>query len=73
MDDKRYEVDVPPAQSMRPIGDKKWFARARVRQTGSGRVNDFIRIPGEWHGKTSEEAEARARRAAEEWIANHTE
>lgn len=44
---KRYEVDIPPAQSMSPIGKKKWFAKARAKQIGPGHINDFIRIPGE--------------------------
>ncbi len=68
---KQYEVHIPAAQAMKPIGEHRWFARARVKQIGAERVNDFVRILGEWHGKTSEEAEAKARRAAEEWIARH--
>ncbi len=70
---KRYEADIPPAQSMSSIGKKQWFARARAKEIGSGRTNHFIRIPGEWHGQTREEAEAKARRAADEWIAHHSE
>ena len=70
---KHYEADIPPAQSMSPIGKKQWFARARAKEIGPGRTNHFIRIPGEWHGQTREEAEAKARRAAEEWIAHHSE
>ena len=70
---KHYEADIPPAQSMSSIGKKQWFARASAKEIGSGRTNHFIRIPGEWHGQTREEAEAKARRAAEEWIAHHSE
>ena len=70
---KPYEVHIPPAQSMRPLRENKWFAGAQVMRTGTGRENDLIKLYGEWHGKTSGEAEAKARRAAEEWIARHTE
>ena len=70
---KKYEANILPAQPMNSIGDYRWFARARVRQIETGRDYDFIRIPGEWHGKTSQEAESKALRAAQEWIAQHTE
>jgi hypothetical protein len=70
---RKYEAVVVPAQSMKPIGVNRWFAQARIRQTGIGRNNDVIRIPGEWHGRTRQEAESKARLAAEDWIAQHTE
>ena len=53
---------------MEPIGANKWLARAKVKQLKSGHSSDFINLPGEWHGKTKEEAEAKSRRAANEWI-----
>jgi len=60
---------IPPARPMEPLGQSRWFAVARVKQKVSGRPDQITRIPGEWHGRTKEQAEARARRAAEEWIA----
>ena len=59
---------IPPAQPMDPLGEFRWFAVARVKQKISGRPDQITRIPGEWHGRTKEQAEARARRAAQEWI-----
>jgi hypothetical protein len=53
---------------MEPIGEFRWFAVARVRQNNAGQPNQLVRIPGEWHGRTKEQAEAKARKAAKEWI-----
>ena len=61
---KQYEVHIPPAQAMKPIGEQCWFARARVKQTGTEPVNDFVRLPGEWHGRRMPEGN---REAAEDW------
>ena len=65
----RYVPYIPPAQKMSPIGKKEWFATAQIKQLGTVYDNHCVRLPGEWHGATKAEAEAKARRAAEEWIA----
>lgn len=70
---KKYDAWIPSAQPMKAIGEFEWFAKAKVKQLWTGRANDFITLPGEWHGKTKEEAEAKARRAAQEWISEHEE
>jgi hypothetical protein len=57
-----------PAKSMEPIHDHRWYAKARVRIVRPDQPDCFVRIPGEWHGKTQEQAEARARHAASDWI-----
>ena len=64
-----YEPYIPPARPMRPVGPNEWFATAQLRHLAAGRADHLIRLPGEWHGRTKAEAEAKARRAAEEWIA----
>ena len=65
---KRFEPWIPPAQPMTPVADKRWFATARIRQLDAARDDAYIRLRGEWHGRTQAEAEAKARRAAEEWV-----
>jgi len=69
----QYEPYIPPAQPMRPIGPNSWFATAQVRLLGTAHDRHYIRVRGEWHGKTKAEAEAKARRAAEAWIAARRE
>lgn len=65
---KKIEPWIPPARRMKPIGEFRWFAVARVKQTNPGKPHQMGRIPGEWHGRTKEQAEAKARKAAKEWI-----
>ncbi len=65
----RIEPWIPPARQMDPIGEFRWFAVASVRQSCLGGPDQITRIPGEWHGKTKAQAESRARRAAQDWIA----
>ena len=57
-----------PANSMNPIGERCWYALAKVWLVRSGEIDSYIRLPGEWHGKTAEEAESRALRAARVWV-----
>jgi len=57
---------------MKPIGEFRWFAVARVRRKNSGEPDQIVRIPGEWHGRTKQQAEAKARKAAQEWIEQRT-
>ena len=62
---------IPAAEAPRPmdaIGGNRWYARARVKMRRADQPDTVIRIPGEWHGKTAQEAEQRALRAAGEWI-----
>lgn len=68
-----YEPAIPAAKPMNPIGEYTWFATAQVRQLGTVYDNHCIRLRGEWHGKTKQEAESKARRAAEAWIAARSE
>ena len=70
---RKYVAWIPPAQPMKPLGEYEWFAKAKVKQTETGRADDITTVRGEWHGKTKEEAEAKARRAAEEWISEREE
>ena len=70
--DIELEPSIPPARVMSAIGEFRWFTLARVRQIRAGRPDDFIRLAGEWHGKTKNQAEAKALRAAKEWIAERS-
>ena len=56
-----YEID-PPLENN--IG---WGAKARVKEVGTGRSDDGVVLHEHW-GSTEEEAEAKARAEAEEWI-----
>ena len=66
---RRFEPWIPAAQPMPTVASNGWFATARIRQLDAARDDAYIRLRGEWHGRTPAEAEAKARRAAEEWIA----
>jgi hypothetical protein len=57
-----------PAEPMTPIHGFCWYAKARVRLVRPDQPDSLIRLPGEWHGKTRDEAESRAVRAARDWI-----
>jgi hypothetical protein len=70
---KQYEPHIPPAQPMQSIGPNAWYATAQVRLLTTLHDRHYIRVRGEWHGKTKAEAEAKARRAAEAWIAARSE
>ena len=65
---KRHIVDESVTLAIEPIGEYEWFDKAKVKQIGTGRSDDFITLQGECRGKTKEEAEARARKAAADWI-----
>jgi len=65
---KEYDIWIPPAQPMTPMGKYEWVAKAKVKQTGTGRSDDIITLDGEWYGETAQEAEDKARRAAGKWI-----
>lgn len=69
---RRFEPWIPAARPMTPVAGQQWFATARIRQLDAARDDAYIRLRGEWHGRTAAEAEAKARRAAEEWIASRT-
>lgn len=52
-----------------PIGKVyEWGAKAKVKQTGTGRTDDFITLREHW-GKTEKEARSKATAEANEWIA----
>jgi hypothetical protein len=65
---KRLEPWIPSAQPMKSIGEFRWFAVAKIRRVQPGKPDEITRLPGEWHGRTRQQAEARALRAATEWI-----
>ncbi|HEY5624267.1 MAG TPA: hypothetical protein VIV14_10950 [Gammaproteobacteria bacterium] len=64
----KFVPAAEPAEEMNPIHDFRWYSKARVRLVLPGQPDSLIRLPGEWHGKTREEAESRAVRAAHDWI-----
>jgi hypothetical protein len=65
----KYIPAAETPESMDAIGGNRWYARARVRMRRPDQPDTVIRLAGEWHGKTPEEAESRALRAASDWIA----
>jgi hypothetical protein len=66
---KEYEHWVA-AQKIEPMADGiKWAAKAKIKEVGTGRSDDFITL-SERYGKTRGEAESKAEAAAEAWIAD---
>lgn len=61
-------VDTYPINP--PIGGTLgWGAKAKVKEIGTGRIDDIITLSEHW-GHTEREAEAKAEAEAETWIAN---
>jgi hypothetical protein len=66
---KKYDYYVDTYRIHPPIGGKiGWWAKARVKQTGTGRSDDFVTL-GEHKGATEHEVQQKADAEARQWIA----